>query len=202
MLVYPSSVTSHIRRDSLYVYQQDVDLTSELYTGFTRKGKDLVKVVCFWSLQWLTVSCGALSPNNFPSQETVWAMVQYHNIYNSDSDSDEGPFSESLIYQNFKETFSATFVIVLLYSLVFTLKGHFIRYTYVSSCLCAQLAIKSSMRQVGCKPLFDQIYLIKWPNCVFCLSNLVTKANKCSDKSFGAVNQPCLKMWIKQWLSY
>lgn len=37
--MFPSSVT--LQRDSLYVYQQDVDLTSELtaYCGLRRKGK-------------------------------------------------------------------------------------------------------------------------------------------------------------------
>lgn len=39
--MFPSSVTSHVQRDSLHVYQQDVDLTSELtaYCGLRRKGK-------------------------------------------------------------------------------------------------------------------------------------------------------------------
>lgn len=42
--MFPSSVTSHVRRDSLHVYQQDVDLTSELtaYCGLRKKGKLLV----------------------------------------------------------------------------------------------------------------------------------------------------------------
>lgn len=39
--ISPSSVTSRVQRDSLHVYQQDVDLTSELtaYCGLRRKGK-------------------------------------------------------------------------------------------------------------------------------------------------------------------
>lgn len=39
--MFSSSVTSRMQRDSLHVYQQDVDLTSELTAccGLTRKGK-------------------------------------------------------------------------------------------------------------------------------------------------------------------
>lgn len=88
----PSSVTSHMQRDSLFVYQQDVDLTSELtaFSGLKRKGKRLAAhtqrgcglgVSCGLTapsaacdlLLTLTIKKGGLSPYSFSSVGIVWA---------------------------------------------------------------------------------------------------------------------------------
>lgn len=56
--MFPSPVTYPVQRDSLHVYQQDVDLTCELtaYCGLRRKGKLLAPHMQLGCGLWLTLT--------------------------------------------------------------------------------------------------------------------------------------------------
>jgi len=75
----PSSAMSSMQRDSLFVYQQDVDLTSELTTstGLSMKGKrPATRQRCMWRLAAFDQWKGSM-PNGFPS---MGIMFDWHGF--------------------------------------------------------------------------------------------------------------------------
>lgn len=88
-------MTSHRPRDSLYVYQQDVDLTSEVsaYSGFRRKGKEtgfahaargvassteccVLRVANFKCWKWLKFPVSDFSLADWQHLSDVWIITR------------------------------------------------------------------------------------------------------------------------------